>query len=106
MSSAYVYSPRVEGSSLRNHVGQTVRLVGRVKNSQSGRAVLEAADHIDVVVLTNPGTQYMTEYVEVIGQVTPEGSIKEVTWTSFGDQFDLDNYRQFLQLSTNFPEIF
>ncbi|RKP28080.1 replication factor A protein 3, partial [Syncephalis pseudoplumigaleata] len=69
---------RVDSSMLRDHTGETVRLVGKVLQLQPpNRALLEAADGGQVTVqLTNDST-IGTRFVEVIGRVLPDGAVQE-----------------------------
>ncbi|MDP2438581.1 MAG: hypothetical protein Q8P67_22795 [archaeon] len=77
-----------------------MRLVCRVADLASG--AVEASDGIQVLVRFQTG-QPQTTYVEVIGIVESDGSIREEMTVSFGETFHLQNYDQVIQLSQQFP---
>jgi hypothetical protein len=52
-----------------------------------------------VKVTTQPGSNYGSKVVEVIGRVVDTESIQEFKVTLFGDNFDLDVYNQFVELA-------
>ena len=43
---------------------------------------------------------------EVIGTVSPDGSITEMQTVAFGENFDLDMYAQMATLSQQFQDVF
>lgn len=52
-----------------------------------------------VNVVPQPGTDYGSKVVEVIGRVNDSETIQEFKTTLFGEDFDLDTYDQFVQLA-------
>ncbi|ETW10175.1 hypothetical protein H310_00545 [Aphanomyces invadans] len=91
-------APRVNKAILAQFVGHTVSLVGSIESWTGSQAVLKTSDNGFVTVHPQPGADYSSKYVEVIGSVQPDGSLKEFKCTSFGDDFDLKNYDKLVQL--------
>lgn len=70
------------------------------------------------------GSQFGAEYIEVIGEVNPDLSLRELANASFGDNFrtcmrapawcacadapspDMQNYNELVLLSREFPQLF
>ena len=77
-------TPRVNKALISKYRGGNVRLVGKVLSQADGKATIEAKDG-PVVVSTQ--SQYGSTYVEVIGHVESDDSIKEFTYSDFGDNF-------------------
>ncbi|ETP31125.1 hypothetical protein F442_19988 [Phytophthora nicotianae P10297] len=92
-------SPRVNKKTMGAYVGRTVALVGAVESHSPTAVVLRTSDGEIVNVTTQPGTDYGSKVVEVIGRVVDSETIQEFKTTLFGDNFDLDVYDQFVQLS-------
>eukprot|EP01112_Ceratiomyxa_fruticulosa_P007770 TRINITY_DN2018_c0_g1_i2.p1 TRINITY_DN2018_c0_g1~~TRINITY_DN2018_c0_g1_i2.p1 ORF type:complete len:106 (-),score=22.22 TRINITY_DN2018_c0_g1_i2:164-481(-) len=99
-------TPRVNKSYLSSFVGNTVRLVGKVINQNSGTAVLESSDHQQVQVYQQQGSHYADEFVEVIGKVNPDGTIREEIFYNWGSNFDLDLYNEAIQEYHKHRELF
>merc|ERR1712076_53 len=87
--------------------GVHVRLVGKVvENANSNNvATLEAADgvHVSVIRSEEQNNPFETQFVEIIGTVTREGggpaTVTEELNVAFGDDFDMDTYKELLHLS-------
>ncbi|CAK4082254.1 unnamed protein product [Aphanomyces euteiches] len=79
-------------------VGRTVALVGSLESWTGSMAVVKTSDGGLVTVHPQPGADYSSKFVEVIGLVQPDGSLKEYKCTSFGDDFDLKNYDKLVHL--------
>uniref|UniRef100_A0A7S2UTE4 Replication factor A protein 3 n=1 Tax=Fibrocapsa japonica TaxID=94617 RepID=A0A7S2UTE4_9STRA len=94
-------TPRINGSLRQNFVGRPVCLVGKVLDVQenSGSAVIQSSDGSSVQVVMAPGSSYLTSFVEIVGEVLPDLSIKEFKSIDYGENFDLDLYNQVLQLA-------
>jgi replication factor A3 len=82
-------TPRVNKTLLVNHIGRTVRLVGKIisHDNHSRIAILETSDNGQVHVQMNPMSSYNSLFVEVIGKVNDDLSLKELTFTDFGNNF-------------------
>merc|ERR1712070_140530 len=83
-------TPRVNSSLREKYVGKTVRLIGKTVSFNGNTAVLEATDNGHVLITINGESQWGTKYVEVIGQVENDFSIREFKTTNIGDEFDLE----------------
>eukprot|EP00343_Euplotes_focardii_P009086 CAMPEP_0205823998 /NCGR_PEP_ID=MMETSP0206-20130828/18974_1 /ASSEMBLY_ACC=CAM_ASM_000279 /TAXON_ID=36767 /ORGANISM="Euplotes focardii, Strain TN1" /LENGTH=106 /DNA_ID=CAMNT_0053121711 /DNA_START=8 /DNA_END=328 /DNA_ORIENTATION=+ len=90
--------PRV-GGDLQAYMGKTVRLVGKVVSTSAQEAVLEACDQKTVrIANANVQIHQASPIVEVVGLVQPDCTIEEYSSTPFGENFDMDKYRQLLTL--------
>eukprot|EP00743_Colponemidia_sp_Colp-15_P008774 GILK01009570.1.p1 GENE.GILK01009570.1~~GILK01009570.1.p1 ORF type:complete len:116 (-),score=8.04 GILK01009570.1:105-419(-) len=98
---------RVNRNSLREYVGKNVRFVGKVVRCSYPVAILDAPDGGQVQVQMSDGASYGSTFVEVIGEVNQDLSIREFTFNNFGDDFDLANYNEMVALASNqFRELF
>ncbi|KAL7694005.1 putative replication factor A protein [Plasmopara halstedii] len=93
-------SPRVNKKTMSEYIGTTVALVGAVESHRPTAVVLRTSDGGIVNVTPQPGSDYGSRFVEVIGRVIDSETIQEFKTTLFGDNFDLDVYDNFVQLST------
>jgi len=102
-------TPRVNASTLKSHVGGTVRIVGRVKEMDGKRVALETSDGGVAFVNANPERLApYTDVVEVCGTVQPDGSVTEQHVVQFGPNFDLALYQRALELTRgkNYKQLF
>ncbi|CAO3680679.1 unnamed protein product [Umbelopsis ramanniana] len=99
-------TPRVNSNTLKNHVGHTVRVSGKVISLNGDNAIIEATDNGQIQVILNGQSQWGTTYVEVIGQVTPENTIQEFTFTNLGNEFDLALANKVVIYGEKYPELF
>ncbi|KNC47607.1 uncharacterized protein AMSG_02631 [Thecamonas trahens ATCC 50062] len=86
-----VATPRINGASLSAFVGSLVRVVGEVVD-KTGAVSLRTCDGHTVTVQSQDPMLYSTKFVEVIGHVSPELSIREAKVIPFGDSFNLELY--------------
>uniref|UniRef100_M4C0N3 Replication factor A protein 3 n=1 Tax=Hyaloperonospora arabidopsidis (strain Emoy2) TaxID=559515 RepID=M4C0N3_HYAAE len=100
-------SPRVNKKSMGAYVGHTVALVGAIESHSPTAVVLRTSDGGIVNVTPQPGSDYGSKVVEVIGRVVDSQTIQEFKTTLFGDTFDLDVYDQFVGLAqTKYKHLF
>eukprot|EP01006_Ploeotia_vitrea_P067473 TRINITY_DN97378_c0_g1_i1.p2 TRINITY_DN97378_c0_g1~~TRINITY_DN97378_c0_g1_i1.p2 ORF type:complete len:125 (+),score=48.02 TRINITY_DN97378_c0_g1_i1:49-375(+) len=93
------FIPRVNAELLQRYVGSTVRLVGQVKAVEEKTAVVEASDGRDVTVrVSDPQHFVQQQFVEVVGHVEQDLSVRQDMAASFGASFDMANYNQALKL--------
>ncbi|RLN49023.1 hypothetical protein BBJ29_004334 [Phytophthora kernoviae] len=90
---------RVNKQTMTNFMGRTVALVGAVESHTPTAVVLRTSDGQLVNVTPQPGSDYGSKVVEVIGRVVDSETIQEFKTTLFGDNFDLETYDQFVQLA-------
>merc|ERR1711974_136370 len=96
MADAFDPTPRVNQQLLGQYVGRSVRLVGKVLNMDHQNMVLESSDHAQVKVnfpAQITGVEGST-FVEVIGKVNQDLSVRGTVALPFGDNFDLDNHNE------------
>ena len=67
---------------------------------------LSASDGHSVDVAFNEPQAAASRFVEVTGQVQPDGSLSGYTTTNLGDDFDLANYNEAVLLMKRFPAPF
>ncbi|KAJ2960757.1 hypothetical protein NQZ79_g3899 [Umbelopsis isabellina] len=99
-------TPRVNSATINNHIGHAVRVTGKVISLSGESAILEATDNGQIQVQLNGQSQWGTQYVEVIGQVLAENTLKEFTSTNLGDSFDLTLANKVVEYSQKCPELF
>jgi len=103
MTSASQAVPRVNSALLKQNVGGTVRLAGKVAGElkqDSTQMTLETSDKENVVVsLTNDAAIYLTSpFVEVVGKVEPNGTVLEYSGVALSSDFDLELYNKMVLL--------
>lgn len=70
--------PRVNGATLKTHVGAAVLLLGRVESAGGGGVVVAAADGQRVTVRTERPSSFVEgAFVEVVGTVQEDASVQE-----------------------------
>ncbi|KAI9916045.1 hypothetical protein PsorP6_007197 [Peronosclerospora sorghi] len=100
-------SPRVNKNTMGAHKGHTVALVGAVVSHSPTAVVLRTSDGGIVNVVPQPGSDYGSKVVEVIGRVVDTETIQEFKTTLFGDNFDLNVYDQTVKLvQTKYKDLF
>merc|ERR1711934_651335 len=89
---------RVAKQYLENYTGRNVRLVGKVISNDGANAVLEDAmgEQVNISSVSGP---YQSQYVEIIGAVQPDSSIETMHTIEYGDDFNMANYKELLQLA-------
>ncbi|GAN10308.1 replication factor A protein 3 [Mucor ambiguus] len=99
-------TPRINSSLREKFVGQTVRVTGKLVSLSGNTAVLESTDHGQILVHLNGESQWGTDYIEVIGQVEPDFTLKEFKTTNFGNDFDLELANKVVEYSQKCPDMF
>ncbi|KAI8326232.1 replication factor A protein 3 [Martensiomyces pterosporus] len=99
-------TPRVNASMLSQYTNTTVRLVGRVVQSQGSGFVLETSDGNTVAV--NPAVEctFTSNYIELLGKVQSDGTVNGFTAVDLSDSFDLDAYGLFERATHKCPDLF
>lgn len=84
-------APYVNGATVKNHVGQEVRLVGAVAEVGGEQVTVSAADNLRVVVRTAQPSAYAgVATVEVRGTVQPDFSVQETAVKDVGGAVPVD----------------
>ena len=79
--------------------GRIVTLVGKVVSQGGGMATIEACDGNQVQVQMS-GEPYTSTIVEIVGIVNQDNSVTEYKYCPFGDDLDMGNYNQLVQLAS------
>ncbi|KAI8969182.1 replication factor A protein 3 [Mycotypha africana] len=80
-------TPRINSALREKYVGRVVRLIGKLVSLSGNTAVIESSDHGQVLVALNGDSTWGTDYVEVIGHVEPDFTIKEFKTQNLGNSF-------------------
>ncbi|KAI9247603.1 replication factor A protein 3 [Helicostylum pulchrum] len=80
-------TPRINSSLREKYAGKTVRIIGKIVSLSGNTAVLNSTDHGQVLVHLNGESQWGTDYVEVIGQVEPDFTLREFKTSNLGNDF-------------------
>ncbi|CDZ96329.1 RPA3 [Phaffia rhodozyma] len=82
-------TPRVNSALLNEYRGKTVRLTCKIIKLNGDTAVVEASDQGQVDLHLNRESHLSDPYVEVIGKVGDDLSIKVLTGMDMGADLDL-----------------
>mmetsp|Transcript_4711 Transcript_4711/g.6676 ORF Transcript_4711/g.6676 Transcript_4711/m.6676 type:complete len:106 (-) Transcript_4711:203-520(-) len=92
---------RISGDRLSNHIGSTVRIVGRIMQIEDGKqAKIQMTEGVLVTVLGPSGQNYMKSYVEIVGKMEDATTIQEYKSIPIDDGFDLDTFNKMLKYCT------
>ncbi|XP_050907743.1 replication protein A 14 kDa subunit B-like [Lathyrus oleraceus] len=83
-------------------VGRRVRTVIQVVRSEGLVVIGKSPDEKQIFVKVSPDSPLpspLTAFVEVIGIVNSDKSIKAELWTNFGDEIDMFSYHKLCQLA-------
>ncbi|XP_027353056.1 replication protein A 14 kDa subunit B-like [Abrus precatorius] len=89
----------VNAELLHFYVGRRVRALIQVVRSDGGAVVGKSTDEKQLVVKGSPPPTPLTNFVEVIGIVDSDKSIRAEIWTNFGDAIDMVSYNKLCQLA-------
>jgi len=90
--------PRVNGAKMQKFIGRTVRLPCRVLKFQGQDAVVEAADGSQIQVVVSIDSNMNSQYVEIVGQVKDESSIRMLSVLNIGDSMDMKTVNNMIEL--------
>ncbi|EIW55301.1 replication factor A protein 3 [Trametes versicolor FP-101664 SS1] len=82
-------SPRVNKARMADFKGQTVRLIAKIINFRDDVAIVEASDGGEVEVKMLKDVKIDAPYMEVIGQVVDERTIKMMGCVQLGLNVDM-----------------
>ncbi|KAI1788647.1 replication factor A protein 3 [Ganoderma leucocontextum] len=86
---AHHRSPRVNKALMANHSGQTVRLIAKLITFKDDMATVEASDRGELDVKLLPDFNHRSTYLEVIGKVMNDKTIKMEQYLNMGDDIDM-----------------
>ncbi|GFZ46118.1 hypothetical protein JCM24511_04364 [Saitozyma sp. JCM 24511] len=81
--------PRVNAKTLGQHVGQTVRLTAKVLQLSGDKATVESSDGQKVGIHLSRDMHLSDGYVEIIGTVKDDNTIKALTNIDLGNSLDM-----------------
>jgi hypothetical protein len=96
---------RVNGETLRQHIGGVVRIVGEVIDSTSDPLTIKATDGATVVVHRRAADP-LEHWVEVTGRLQADCSIVEDFTVPFTGEIDREAWNQMVSLMHRYDEIF
>jgi len=102
-------TPRCNSTTLTRYPNKLIRLAGRVLRVDNDLLVLEASDQGQVRVKLRDGSaeSITDQYVEIIGRVSSNDNlVTEMTFTNFGDDFDLKGWESVVNISHANPKEF
>ncbi|KAG2204521.1 hypothetical protein INT47_012580 [Mucor saturninus] len=99
-------TPRINSSLREKYVGRTVRITGQLVSLSGNTAVIKSTDNGQVLVHLNGESQWGTDFVEVIGQVEQDFTLREFKTTNLGNNFDLELANKVVELGQKLPELF
>ena len=86
-------APRINSNLLPNFVGRSVTFVGRISGGSGHLLHLEGSDGGNVVVdrsVSDTARPWQKAFVEVVGVVNHDRTIRESRSTDFGDDFGMN----------------
>ncbi|MED6134073.1 hypothetical protein PIB30_034112 [Stylosanthes scabra] len=89
----------VNAELLQFYVGRRVRAVIQILQSEGGVVIGKSTDERQLVVKGPPPPVPLTNFVEVIGIVDNDRSIRAEIWTNFGNAIDMFSYNKLCQLA-------
>ncbi|KAH9569397.1 hypothetical protein CY35_03G131100 [Sphagnum magellanicum] len=97
--------PIVNAGLLKKYLGRRVTTVMKVLRSDGADLVGQAPDGTSVTVhkapLSSSSGGAFSQFVEVVGIVEGENSLRAEICTNFGDSFDMATYNQLCQLANS-----
>ncbi|KAK7284854.1 hypothetical protein RJT34_19607 [Clitoria ternatea] len=89
----------VNAELLHFYVGRRIRALMQVLRSDGGVVIGKSTDEKQLVVKGSPPPAPLTSFVEVVGIVDSDKSIRAEIWTNFGDAIDVAIYNKLCQLA-------
>lgn len=94
-------TPRINSSMLPNYIGRVVRISGKLISLQTD-AVIESTDGGQITVIVAPNSPIGSDtYLEIIGKVESENTIREMDTCNFGDNYDLNLAQAVVEITNN-----
>ena len=92
---------RIRAKNIKNHINQSVCLVGRVQNVQDQKIVLDCGD--SPINISNFKSDIndlkINDYLEVRGEAISENIFLLSDYNMIGPDFNLNNYNKSLELA-------
>ncbi|KAH7314896.1 hypothetical protein KP509_21G026100 [Ceratopteris richardii] len=95
-------APLVNAELLKRYPGRRVRCVLKLVRAEGNSAFSGlTSDGMHVSVKQVPSATSLSQYVEVIGVVDSDRSIRAEMCTNFGDNFDMSSFNQLVQMANS-----
>ena len=106
--------PRVNGEMLLsgNFTGSEVSIVGKYLGNDNDNSTIkpfEASDGEKFNVKLNmdePWDGYKTRFIEIRGIVSNDGSIQQISYQEYGNEFAMATWDKFVRLTHQYPNLF
>ncbi|KAI9504100.1 replication factor A protein 3 [Coemansia spiralis] len=82
-------TPRINSSMIQQYTNTTVRVVGKVLQTQGSGFVLETSTGGQVVVIPTVECTYSSQFVEIVGRVQNDGTISGYSAVNLSDNFGM-----------------
>ncbi|KAG9005510.1 hypothetical protein FRB94_001516 [Tulasnella sp. JGI-2019a] len=97
-------TPRVNSALMAKYVGRTVRLTCKIIKLQGETAIVQAADGGQVTVKLLRDSNIQDTYVDIIGKVVDEHTLRMLQVNNWGSDIDLDLVNQTVEQIHRFGE--
>ncbi|BFZ64308.1 hypothetical protein YB2330_005451 [Saitoella coloradoensis] len=99
-------TPRVNASTRSEHVGSSIRIIGKVNSAGGGRAIIDAGGDVEIsyheaVTLITPG-----RFTEILGKVNQDLTVTCLTAIDFGEDLDMSIVDNVVEVSQQYRDIF
>ncbi|RPD56025.1 replication factor A protein 3 [Lentinus tigrinus ALCF2SS1-7] len=91
-------TPRVNKALMAKFRGQTVRVVAKLITLNDGRAIVETSDGGEIEVSLPRNEDLDCQYLEIIGKVEDERTLKMLGHVKFSDNTDMKIWDQVVQI--------
>ncbi|KZT60977.1 replication factor A protein 3 [Calocera cornea HHB12733] len=99
-------TPRINSKRMQYYVGQVVRMTGKMLRVNGDIAIIESTDGGQVEVRLSRDSHLSDEYVEIIGTVEDENTLKMLAGCDMGSTFDMQSWDTMTEMMHKFPAIF
>ncbi|EGG12222.1 uncharacterized protein MELLADRAFT_70702 [Melampsora larici-populina 98AG31] len=94
-------TPRINSSMLPNYIGRVVRISGKLISLQT-EAVIESTDGGQITVIVAPNSLIGSDtFLEIIGKVESDNTIREMDTCNFGENYDLQLAQAVVEITNN-----
>eukprot|EP00052_Salpingoeca_macrocollata_P011335 m.87270 g.87270 ORF g.87270 m.87270 type:complete len:115 (-) comp18010_c0_seq1:30-374(-) len=102
------HKPRVSGATLRNYLAQPVILACELVNGDDPHQLrVRSCDGVEIsVAFADSPQENVTRYLEVTGIPLEDGTMAGWVTTNLGDDFDLQQYGEAIELVARYPQPF
>jgi len=98
-------TPRVNATLLEQFTNRTVRIVGKVIQIRGDSATISSNGNI-VVSVDRSSEMTVNNFVEIIGRVNNDLSIKTLKATDIGKEINMDAYEAVVDATHRYKELF